>query len=174
MILLCWDKISDHNHVLLWQDFVWQHVRWVTTFSDYPVEDWKNTNVNELIWFRLLQQCNDNLALTQIPLRLSLCLPENQLWCFHRSSNNITLSSPFIYIVHVAIGNFSLVCGKIKCLSEVFFSLKSHRLEHIHSTTQQIFPWMASDFQAWLDLKERLVRDVRGVIFISTSLVSPI
>lgn len=123
MILLCWDKISDHNHVLLRQDFVWQHVRWVTTFSGYPVEVWKNTNVNELIWFLLLQQCNDNLALTQIPLRLSLCLPENQLWRFHRNSNNITLSSPFIYIVHVAIGNFFLVCGKIKCLSEVFFFL---------------------------------------------------
>lgn len=61
VILLCWDEISDRNHVLLRQDFVWQHVRWVTTFSGYPVEDWKNTNVNELIWFLLLQQCNDNL-----------------------------------------------------------------------------------------------------------------
>lgn len=76
VILLCWEKINDHNHVLLQQDFVWQHVRWVTIFSNYLVEDWKNTNVNKLIWFQLLQQCNNNLALTQIPLRLSLYLPE--------------------------------------------------------------------------------------------------
>lgn len=56
VILPCWDKTNDHSHVLLRQDFVWQHVRWVTMFSDYLVEDWENSNLNKLIWFQLLQQ----------------------------------------------------------------------------------------------------------------------